>query len=402
MSDQQSPGLRGSTVVALVLAQVGLHGCLNGVRMSIPLQAVGQGYSPGLIGLLMALFAVFPVLFALPAGRLADRRGYHFPVRIALSLCCVGAVVASLSQHVWGLGLAAALTGLGSAVGMITLQRTGGRLARDPVQRLRIFSWIALAPSIAQFLGPMIAGTLIDHVGFQAAFWAMALLPLITLTASFWVPDEHKPQGAAASSSDKPSSKGPAWDLLKEPDFRRLLFINWLIAATWDAHSFALPILGHQRGLSATMIGTVLATYAITSASVRALLPMLAHRISQRQMVAGALGMTAVMFATYPLLSSAWAMAACAGILGLGLGAIQPGVMSLIHQVTPHERHGEALGLRSTLIHGSTLVMPLVFGGLGGAMGIGMVFWLTSAAQVLGAKLASGLREQAPQAERQA
>lgn len=393
MPETQPIGLRGSTVVALVVAQVGLHGCLNGVRMSIPLQAVGQGYSPGLIGLLMALFAVFPVLFALPAGRLADRRGYHFPVRIGLGLCCAGAVVAALSHDVWGFGVAAALTGLGSAVGMITLQRTGGRLARDPVQRLRIFSWIALAPSFAQFLGPMIAGTLIDHMGFQAAFLAMALLPLLTLSASFFVPVEHRPAVASATATAQPASKAPAWDLLKEPDFRRLLFINWLIAATWDAHSFALPILGHERGLSATMIGTILASYATTSACVRALLPLLAHRISQRQMVAGALGMTAMMFAVYPVLSSAWAMAVCAGILGLGLGAIQPGVMSLIHQVTPSDRHGEALGLRSTLIHGSTLVMPLIFGALGGGFGIAMVFWLTSAAQVVGARLASTLHE---------
>lgn len=370
-----------STVVALVCCQVGLHGCLNGVRMSAPLQALGQGASASWLGLLMATFAFLPALLAIPAGRFADRHGYHLPVYMALSLAFTGAALAAVSDQLWILYVAAALVGSGSSLGMIALQRTAGRLATNPSERLRIFSWIALAPSIANFAGPMLAGVMIDHVGFRAAFASLALLPLLTLCAVVWVPREAialpaKPAGATA--------KGRAWDLLQLPDFRRLLFINWLIAATWDAHSFALPILGHERALSASAIGMVLGAYAITSAAVRLLIPVFAERLSPRWMMCLALGLTAGMFALYPLLHSAWAMAACAGVLGLGLGVIQPSVMSSIHQVTPAGRQGEALGLRSSFVHLSTLVMPLGFGALGAALGVGPVFW------VMGLALSAG------------
>lgn len=74
----------------------------------------------------------------------------------------------------------------------------------------------------------------------------------------------------------------------------------------------------------------------------------------------GALALTASVFLLYPWLDSVWAMAACAGTIGLGLGAIQPAVMSSLHTFAPPERQGEALGLRSTVIHFSTLVMPWV------------------------------------------
>lgn len=374
-------GLKRGTIVALVCCQVGLHGCLNGVRMSAPLQALAQGASATWLGVLMALFAFFPVLLAIPAGRFADRLGYHKPVYLALSLAFSGSLVAALSGDLMALGVAAALVGSGSSLGMIALQRTAGRLAGSAAERLRIFSWIALAPSIANFVGPMLAGVLIDNVGFRAAFAALAVLPMLTLVAAWQVPREVI--APPVKVAGQPATR--AWDLLRMADFRRLLFINWLISASWDAHSFALPILGHERALSASAIGMVLAAYALSSAFVRVMIPVFAERLSPRLMMSVALGMTAAMFAIYPLLHSAWAMAACAAVLGLGLGVIQPSVMSTLHQVTPPDRHGEALGLRSTFVHMSTLVMPLGFGVVGAAMGVGPVFWLTGMALSAGA-----------------
>ncbi len=376
----------GLTLLALVAAQVGLHGCLNGMRMTIPLLAVSEARGAAVIGLLMALFAVFPFLLAIPAGRLVDRRGYHPASRIGAVLALAGATLGALSSHVLALGSAAALVGAGSAIGMISLQRTAGRLARGDAERLRIFSWVALAPSVATFVGPMLAGALIDHVSYRAAFVGLALLPLGTLLVTALVPaDAPRPPASA------PVAPRKAWDLLGDADLRRLFFINWLIAACWDAHAFALPILGHQRGLSASAIGTVLASYAVTSAAVRLVIPFMADRLQPRWLITVALSLTASVFLLYPWLTSAWAMAACAGTIGIGLGAIQPAVMSTLHTLAPADRQGEALGLRSTVIHFSTLVMPLTFGAVGAAMGVAPVFWMTGVALSAGAWAAFGL-----------
>ncbi len=376
----------GWTLLTLVAAQVGLHGCLNGMRMTVPLLAVNEARGAAVIGLLMALFAALPFLLAIPAGRLVDRHGYHLATRIGALLALVGAGLAALTSQVWALGVAAALVGAGSAMGMIALQRTAGRLARGEAERLRVFSWVALAPSIATFLGPLLAGTLIDHVSYRAAFVGLALLPLATLIATTQVPPEE-PRAPAK----RVAAPQKAWDLLENRDLRRLFFINWLIAACWDAHAFALPILGHERGLSASAIAMVLASYAVTSASVRLAIPFLAEHLQPRWVMTGALALTASVFLLYPWLDSAWAMAACAATMGLGLGAIQPAVMSSLHTFTPPERQGEALGLRSTVIHFSTLVMPLGFGTVGAVLGVAPVFWITGAALSAGAWAAFGL-----------
>lgn len=352
---------------------------MTGMRLSMPLQALRQGHAEWTIGVLMALFALFPVLLALPAGRMADRHGYHRPVRLAALLSLAGALVATASSHFVAMGVAAALCGAGSSFGMIAVQRTAGRMAADATERMRVFSWVALAPALASLVGPLGAGLLIDTVGFQWAFAALCLLPVGTLLCAQRVSAEHRSSPLAMSGQRR-----PAWELLRSGSFRRLLFVNWVVSASWDVHGFALPILGHELGLSASAIGAVLAAYAVTSMLVRLAIPLLAHLLSQRVVMGAALALAASAFALYPLLGTVGAMALCAGVLGLALGSVQPVILSTLHQLTPQDRQGEALALRSMAIHGSGMAMPLLFGALGAVVGAASLFWLMAAALGLG------------------
>ena len=81
---------------------------------------------------------------------------------------------------------------------------------------------------------------------------------------------------------------------------------------------------------------------------------------------------TAVIFAVYPLAPSALAMGVCSIFLGLALGIVQ--LMSMLHQITPEARQGEALGLRLMVINASSVAMPILFGYAGAALGVAVVF----------------------------
>ena len=85
-------------------------------------------------------------------------------------------------------------------------------------------------------------------------------------------------------------------------------------------------------------------------------------------------------------------MGGCSVLLGIVLGSVQPMVMSMIHQITPTERHGEALGLRMMAINGSSVLMPLLFGPAGLVIGAGGVFWVVGALVGSGSVLAWRLR----------
>jgi MFS family permease len=90
-----------------------------------------------------------------------------------------------------------------------------------------------------------------------------------------------------------------------------------------------------------------------------------------------------------PLFDSLLPLAACAALLGLGLGAAQPNVMSLLHARSPQGRVGEALGLRTTIMNASHVVLPLVFGAAGSVVGPAAVFWIMAALLATGAYAAA-------------
>lgn len=367
-------------LLALIMGQICLHSCMAGVRVAGPLLALRSGQSALAVGVLLGLFAAAPVLLSLQAGRLADRHGYHYPARLAVGMSVMGGLMAvgSTWLSTWQfplLCIAAPLCGVGTNFGLITIQRTAGRLAEgDRAALTRIFSWLGLAPALSNVIGPVLAGTLIDLTGFRGAFAALALLPLATLWWSRQVPVETPAAAVAAGR------KRAAWELFALPGMQRLLLVNFLMSSSWDLHSFVVPVLGHERGFSASAIGLILGAFAASVAGVRFAIPFLSHRLREHQVLVGAMLLTSLVFCVYPWVYSAWLMAACAGALGLALGSVNPMIMTTLHHLTPSDRHGEAIALRSMTINSSSALMPLLFGAAGAAIGAATLFWMMAAA----------------------
>lgn len=365
------------TLLRLILAQISVHACMTGMRMATPLLALREGYSPAAVGFLLALFALTQVFLSLPAGRYADRHGLKRPLAISVTVASIGAGAAVMFPIYPVLCFAALCSGGASGSALIALQRHVGREAKDQVMLRKMFSWLAIGPAASNFLGPFLAGLLIDYaggeaasdVGFRAAFLLLALLPL---SAWLWVRtlQEAKPEPKPAGSK-----KSTAWDMLQSQGFRRLLLMNWALSSCWDVHTFVVPILGHERGLSASAIGSILGAFAIAAAAVRLLIPFVSERITEWKVVMTAMIGACMLFCIYPLMPSALAMMACSVCLGFVLGSVQPMVMSMIHMVTPAHRQGEALGLRMMAINGSSVLMPMLFGSIGTVVGVGALFW---------------------------
>jgi MFS family permease len=378
----------------LIAGQICLHACMAGMRMAAPLLALREGFSPLAVGVLLALFALTQVFLSLPAGRFADRHGLKRPVGWAVVAASTGAGLAVLFPVFPVLCISAMLTGSATGSAVIALQRHVGRAASTSLELKKLFSWLAIGPAVSNFVGPFAAGLLIDHAGvwlggqaadtngYRGAFLLMALLPLCTW---FWVRHTVEFPPVAVHASAK---KGNAWELLQEPMMRRLMLVNWLLSSCWDVHTFVVPVLGHDLGFSASVIGAILGVFAIAATLVRVVMPWFASRLVERVVVTAAMAITAVMFAVYPLMTTPLAMGACSVLLGLALGTVQPMIMSTLHQITPEARHGEALGLRMMAINGSSVLMPMLFGTVGAIIGVSSVFWCVGLAVGLGTRMA--------------
>jgi MFS family permease len=382
----------------LIGGHICLHACMAGLRMAAPLLALKQGYSALAVGVLLALFALTQVFLALPAGRYADRHGLRRPLGYTVLAAVLGAGLAAAFPLFPVLCLSALLTGGATGAAAIALQRHVGRAARDATELKQMFSWLSIGPATSNFLGPFAAGLLIDHAGafiggqagdlsgYRTAFLLMALLPLLAWWSVRLTPELPTVAAAAAGGTRC------AWDLLREPMMRRLLLVNWFLSSCWDVHTFVVPVLGHERGYSASVIGTLLGGFAVAATAVRLTMPWLAAHLREWVVISAVMLLTALLFGLYPFMPSAWSMGVCSVLLGLVLGSVQPMIMSMLHQITPSGRHGEALGLRLMSLNGSSVLMPMLFGSIGAAVGVSVVFWTVGTLVGLGARTAWGLR----------
>ena len=378
----------------LISGQIFLHACMAGMRMATPLLALKLGYNAVAVGGLLSLFALTQVFIAVPAGRYTDRVGLRHPVRWSVAVAALGALTPALWPAFPMLCVSALATGGATGLTVIAMQRHVGRLASDPVELKSAFSWLSIGPAISNFLGPVLAGLLIDHagpqpadvLGFRAAFALTATLPLVSWWILRRVPEHGRPKAVTDS--------GPrgALDLLREPMMRRLLAVNWLMASCWDVHTFVVPILGHERGFSASVIGTILGAFAVAAAVIRMCLPWIGRHWHEYQIITVAMFSTGVLFGLYPFMPNPWTMGVCSVLLGLVLGSVQPMIMSTLHQITPEHRQGEALGLRLLSINASSVLMPSLFGAVGAVAGVAPVFWVVGASVGLGSRISWRLR----------
>ena len=115
------------------------------------------------------------------------------------------------------------------------------------------------------------------------AFFLLALLPL---GSWFLVRSTRElPPVLVNEAGTRPK----AWDLLREPMFRRLMLVNWFLSSCWDVHTFVVPVLGFERGISASVIGSILGAFALAAAAVRVAMPLLAAHLEEWKVLASAM-----------------------------------------------------------------------------------------------------------------
>ena len=361
---------RNPTLTALVTLGTINHVVLSGSRVTITLQALREGASTATVGVILALFALLPMLCAVAAGRLSDRIGIRKPMLGASLGLIAGTLLPLVFTGLPILFVSACVIGLSFMVSQVSAQNATGELG-PPSERAQNFSLLALGYSISGFLGPLVAGFAIDHGGFLAAFGLLAALPLVPVVVlgrdMVQLPGPHPEYKRAVS--------GGALELLLHPKLRSVFVINVLLAMAWDLNQIVIPVYGDQIGLSASAIGLILASFGAATFVVRLAMPWIVRRANEHQVLTLALVIGGAVYFMFPFSHSAPTLMALSFCLGLGLGMSQPMVMSLLHSHAPPGRMGEAAGVRMSLVQAMAVTVPLTFGALGSAIGLQYVFW---------------------------
>ena len=366
-------------LAAIVAATVLAHAAFNGSRLTISLDALAMGASTLTVGTMMSLVAALPMFLGVPAGRMVDRIGVRVPLMASAAAVALAVLVPAAFPGVASLYVAAACVGTAFMLFHISVQHAVGEGSAEG-ERKANFGWLALGFSISNFFGPTIAGLAIDHLGFRATFVVLSAFAVasLVLLAALRRALSHRPGGRTRAGG------GGALELLREPELRRVFIVTGLLASAWDLFVFVMPIYGTSIGLSASTIGLILGAFAVATFLVRLILPWLSRHLREWTMITTTFAIAAPAYALFPAMETVPFLAANAFLLGLGLGATQPSIMSLLYAKAPAGRAGEAVGVRSVVLNASSTVLPILFGGVGAAVGVAPVFLTMSGALAAG------------------
>lgn len=373
LPSRRSGSLRSTTtevhrvpiLLALTLCFFNFVG-LNAARIVLTLYALDLGAPSSAVGVLGGMFYLFPLLLSWPIGAANDRYPAKDLLLIGSGIGTLAMLLPYFFRIVPVMYLAAALSGLALAFFHVTLQNLIGTLSKAD-ERARNFSNFSLVGAVTNFVGPLVAGFSIDHFGHANACLsavALSLTALILVLARGRIfPGARKDRPAAKSGST-----------LLDRDVILMLATSSLVQLGTDVFQFYVPIYGHAIGLSATAIGSVLASFAAAAFVVRIFLARLVKTMPADKLLAYSFCAGAIGFGLMPLFENSLALMAVSFIFGLGMGLGTPLTVILMFSRSAEGRSGQTLGVRLTANNSVRVFGPMVFGAVGSAFGIWPVF----------------------------
>ena len=375
------------TIYLIVFIAIMSHLAHSGSRVAVTLYALHLGANQMTVGVLVALYALCPMLLSVFIGRFADRVPPRLPMIVGTLGIGLALILPAVFPGIPVLYVSAFIIGLFNQFFNLPLEAAVGGIG-GAEHRVRNYAVLGMGWSVASFLGPLITGFSIDFIGHRSAFLVLAAFTTIPVIF-MWLKPDMLPRVARHSSGKKP---GSIVELIRIPPLRTTLIAGSIVISAWDLFQFYLPIYGHSVGLSASVIGTILGLVSAATFVVRGIVPFLTKRLTEAEILSYSIFISALPFVLMPFFVDAYALAAIGFLLGLGVGCANPMGMSLLYVLTPEGRVAESMGLRKTVNHSTHLVIPLIFGSVGSAFGFATVFFSNAVMLTIGGFLMSKAR----------
>ena len=357
------------------------------VQMLIPLVRVGTSYRaleldiPVVwIGIIAASFAMLPVVFAIPIGKMMDRGHDSRAAQAGAALVLVGSLILWIAPDGrTQLLLANVVLGVGHLLCMAAHQVISVRSA-GPKSREAAFSYYMMGLAVGQGLGPFV-------MGLAAGDARVAPTNLLFLLGVFVALTSFATSFALRRAPPKPPREAREERLSVLAIFRlkglpAIVFASVMTVTVFDLMVVYMPLLGVERHIEASQIGWLLTVRAIASIASRFAyvgLFRLFGRIPLTicSMLLAAVGLVILAFPV-PL----WMLYVASAFIGYGLGASSTLAFSGMVALAPANVRATALSLRLTGNRVGQVVLPFSASLLAAFTGVGGVFAVVALALV--------------------
>jgi len=344
------------------------------LRPMITYRAIELNASTFQIGLVAALYALFPVLLALQFGSLVGKIGEgKFIIAGTISMALTGLALV-FANSVLTLAIATAFAGVSHLACMV-----GGQsmvALRAPRENYdKYFGYYTFSASLGHLVGPLVAalvagsnGTLPKStssaflLGF--ALCVIALIPVIK-----WRND--KPSVVAKTDEGTYSA---AFALMKKPGIFAAIYVSLAISSAADVLVVFLPLFGTENNFSPYAIGIILAIRAGTTMISRFFLGRLSERFTTYQLLMSSTIISVIACAAMAFAKTPYSLGAIVFIAGFSLGIGQPLTMSLVSQKTVAQERALAVSARLMGNRFGQFIVPASAGAIAASAGASGVF----------------------------
>src|SRR5499427_6951564 len=216
-------------VLLSVLSNIGLRGS----RILVSLSALHLGANSFTVGVLAALFSVFPLVLAVYAGRVSDRVGVRAPIALGSAGMALALLLPALHGDLYLLLACPTLIGLSQIFVQVSIQNAVGSIG-GPEQRAGNFGTFSLGALISTFVGPSLAGFSIDALGYRASYVVLASMSLAVVLLGLAFRHRLPERGAEESAR----AGGGTLELFREAPLRRTLLMSGAALTGIELFSF--------------------------------------------------------------------------------------------------------------------------------------------------------------------
>jgi MFS transporter, DHA1 family, tetracycline resistance protein len=360
----------------------------------LPFYAERLGASPGVIGLLVAVYAVCQLVAGPILGRLSDQFGRKPLLIVSQIGTLIGFLVLAFATTLPVVFLSRIIDGV--TAGNLSLAQAYISDVTAPEKRAKSFGVIGIAFGMGFLLGPAVSGFLSQY-GYSYPIFAAAGLSFTSILATtFLLPgNPPRPEGAQAGDSGPGGRRLSILEWSKYAEyFRRpalapllLKYFSYVLSFAIFTGGFALfaerRYLWNGHPFGPKEVGYVFAFSGLIGGTLQGgALGFLVRRYTERPLLSLSLLACALGYAVLAYAYSIPMLLLSAAICSFG-GVARPVVTSLITQVAGRREQGTVLGLTQSLTSIAMITGPVIAGLL--IQQSLLVWWALAAAAVAAA-----------------
>ncbi|MEU5715199.1 MFS transporter [Streptomyces sp. NPDC020403] len=335
-------------LLRLVIAFAFAQAAVSMARPAVSYRALSLGADERAIGVIAGVYALLPLLAAVPLGRRTDHGRCAPLLPAGVVLIAGGCALGGGSDSLTALAAWSGVMGLGHLCFVIGAQSLVARQSA-PADQDRNFGHFTIGASLGQLIGPIAAGYLVSgRDGAMARTSALALLVSAVVAAvslaALWRVEHRTARGSRAPAAPKV----PVGRILRSRGVPAGIFVSLAVLSATDVLTAYLPVVGEHRGIAPATVGLLLSLRAAATIACRVAMTPMLRLLGRTALLTSTCLLGGLLCAAVALPVPVWGLALILAVLGFCLGVGQPLSMTTVVRAAPAGARSTALALRLT------------------------------------------------------